>query len=707
MDWKKRFKEPPREYGVYPIIHSRITNADTLAETHKRQGFGGVVGNLNYTPDFPDNTAAWDAAVDGFRTYIDHDMTTWIYDEKGYPSGTAGGAVLEENPDFEALGVLCLKYWRELEGPIDYRLDAPDGRLISVLLIPSDGASEAIDVTDTDNGRGTLRFTIPKGRYFIWMFVERRLYDSTHVVHSHSEPRRYVDLFNPDATRAFIDTTYARYAEQLGDEFGKGVKAFFTDEPSLIAWNIPEASYPLLPWGKGFEEEFRARYGYDIGAALAAVCTASGPNWICRRCDYWEMVADLLANNFFKVIGDWCEAHGTKLSGHLLEEEYIAAHVFNYGSYYRSAKELGYPGIDILGSAPLFLMNQDKLPIARLAASFADVYGKDTCMSEASDMEERWARIRLPLDWAKASMNWHYAQGVNQIHSYYTLEKYTDEELRSWNTYTARLGLALREGTRYSRAAILYPENAAWASFRPTEHARNAGQDANMTQLDSSFKNASWALLKRQIDFDYIDERELINGEIENGVLKVLARRYECLVLPCAYVLNEASFEKIVAYIEAGGTVIAADRLPEFVRESGERSKHYLKLISLRAEGKLHFVSGRDYAPVKDVLPATVRLTPDHLHPFFSLYGGNLEISPTEVVSNNVLSHIRVNGDEMIVFLANMGAGDYIGELSLPPCKELLMMDPETGETITLEPTTTQPLNIPAFRGVFYVLKTA
>lgn len=704
MSWKKFFKNPPRQYGVHPIIHGRVADAEILAEQHDRQGFGGIVANLQYTPDFPHNENAWNKAVAGFSTYIAHGMDTWIYDENGYPSGTAGGAVLEENPEYEALGILCLKYWRLLVGPMDYRLDVPDGRLINVLLVPADGASEPVDVTATDNGNGTLRFTIPEGGYYIWMFVERRLYDSTHVVHSHSEPRRYVDLFNADATRAFIRSTYEPYAERMGDEFGKNMKAFFTDEPSLIAWNIPEASYPLLPWGIGFADGFLTKYGYDIGLAMVAVCTGNGPEWIRRRCDFWEYVGDTLAKNFFKVINDWCEAHGTKLSGHLLEEEYLAAHVFNYGSYYRSAKEMGYTGIDILGSAPQFLMNEKKLPIARLAASFADVYGKKECMTEASDMEERWANMRIPIDWARASVNWHFAQGINNIHSYYVIDHYTDTELQQWNRYTARLGVALREGERYSRTAILYPESAAWASFRPTEHARNSGQDAIMEQMNQSFANASWALLKRQIDFDYIDENELANALLNEGTLEVLTRRYECLVLPCAYVLQKACFGKIVDFAENGGTVIVVDRLPEFTRENGERAAEHMQLLALRAQGKLYFVTGKDFAPVKEVLPATICLIPARHDPAFRLYGEMLEETPTEIVSKFIMSHVRVNGDEMIIFLCNMGSGDYVGEVVLPPCQTVLKMMPETGETEELTPTKTISLRIPAFQSVFLVL---
>ncbi len=704
MSWKKDFKNPPRKYGIYPIIHQRISEAAKTVDMHERKGFGGVVANLDYTPDFPNDAAAWDKAIDGFRTYIDRGMGTWIYDEKGYPSGTAGGAVLEEDPSYEALGVLCLKYWMLLNGPVEYRLDVPDGRLISVLLVPADGASEPIDVTATDNGRGTLRFTIPEGGYYIWMFVERRLYDSTHVVHSWSEPRRYVDLFNAEATRAFIRSTYEPYAERMGDEFGKNMKAFFTDEPSLIAWNIPEASYPLLPWGVGFEKGFEEKYGYRISLAMVAVCTGNGPEWIRRRCDYWEYVADTLATNFFKVINDWCVEHGTVLSGHMLEEEYLSAHVCNYGSYYRCAKEMGYPGIDILCSSPNALMDEGNLPIGRLAASFADVYGKKECMTEASDLHERMAGVRIPIEWAQASVNWHFAQGVNNIHSYYVTDHYSDEELQQWNRYTARLGVALREGERYSRAAILYPESAAWASFRPTEHARNSGQDAIMEQMNQSFVASSWALLKRQIDFDYIDETELAKAALCDGKLEVLTRRYECLVLPCAYVLKKACFKKIVDFVQAGGTVIVVDRLPEFTRESGGRSEEYMQLLALRAEGKLHFVSGDNFASVKDILPSTVRLTPYRHHPAFRTYGAMLEETPTEIVCKNMMSHVRVNGEETIVFLCNMGSGDFVGEVALPPCKTLLKMDPQTGETEELTPADALALTVPAFQSVFFVL---
>ena len=47
--------------------------------------------------------------------------------------------------------------------------------------------------------------------------------------------------------------------------------AFFTDEPSLIAWNIRQAVYPIVPWHRTFPEKFMERFGYPISLGVAAV----------------------------------------------------------------------------------------------------------------------------------------------------------------------------------------------------------------------------------------------------------------------------------------------------------------------------------------------------------------------------------------------------------------------------------------------------
>lgn len=89
MEWKKEFESPKREYGVYPIIHQKVSQLD-LVEKYDRQGFAGVVGNINYTPDYPDNKKEWEKVEKGLRAYMDKGMRTWIYDEKRLSFGYCG-----------------------------------------------------------------------------------------------------------------------------------------------------------------------------------------------------------------------------------------------------------------------------------------------------------------------------------------------------------------------------------------------------------------------------------------------------------------------------------------------------------------------------------------------------------------------------------------------------------------------------------------
>ena len=104
---RQSFSAPDRRYAIYPIYHQGIVGSAKNTDALLDAGFAGVVGNLPYTDDFPHNEQAWDETAQAYRTLIQSGLHTWIYDEKGYPSGTAGGAVIDENPDFIAEGLYC------------------------------------------------------------------------------------------------------------------------------------------------------------------------------------------------------------------------------------------------------------------------------------------------------------------------------------------------------------------------------------------------------------------------------------------------------------------------------------------------------------------------------------------------------------------------------------------------------------------------
>lgn len=641
------FQSPDRRYAVYQIIHGGATDKARAAYYDERW-FGGIVGNIDYPLNFPDNKTIWQDVSAGMREYIGRGMHTWLYDEKGYPSGTAGGYVTEMYPETIAKGLYCYDYWRKIGGPEIYRADVPGDKLWKAVLIPVDGG-EVIDVTHCLNDRNVLYVDVPAGSYYLFMMSIRRLFDGTHATESYSEPRNYISLSDKAAVQKFIDCTHEKYKEVLGDQFGKGVLAMFTDEPSLISWNIRRGVFPILPWLDSYPDDFAARYGYELYRACVAVVTGKGPQVTKRRCDFWEFIADTVADNYFGMIQDWCHANGLKSSGHMLEEERLQAHVYNYGSFYRSMRRFDWPGIDQLQTETGPLMNDHAIPIARFIASFADINGEHEVFTEFSDHCVRERGEMAGLDCYYGSVNWHLAMGVNNFTSYYSWNGITKDETIAFNKYTARSGYLLRQGCRDSRVAVFYPEAAMWDSYTPSTEMRAIDRSEATQKLEKAFVRSSWALLHQQVDFDYIDAKLLCDATIQDGKLCWQDRAYRAVVFPCARVLEEAVMEKLLVLARSGITILFCEELPQKSRETGEISPIAAELQAMVDSGEMLLADADSFATLlTDKLSMHCRtITLDAENPM-------------------LLSHCRITEDGLrIVYIANMANEPYTGELHI------------------------------------------
>lgn len=669
---KKLFQTPPSEYAIYKMVHD-VPQAHglSLLEQLKDQGFGGIVTNVHYGPGYPDDESDWNNFAESARKADELGLNIWIYDEKGYPSGSAGGAVLDVHPELETIGLTAYVYWRTLTGPGKYRSDTLAGKLFKALLVPIDGQGDLVDISHTADDRGVLRFDIPEGNYYMLVLVERELYDGTHSAHSFSEPRRYINLLDPDATDEFINVTHNRYVKPVGEMFGKSIKAAFTDEPSLMNWTTENMPYAMVSWKHGMPEGFKRRYGYDIENALVALFMNLGPDIVKRRCDFWEYIADELADNFFGRIQEWCHANNLAASGHLLQEENITDHIFLYGSYFASMRRFDIPGIDQLESEPTNLMRTGHIPIARLAASVADIMGCKEVMSEASDHCSRMERRIIPMNWVKASMNWHFALGVNVITSYYSFAGFTSDDIRLLNEYVARLGVMLRLGTRHSRIAVLYPECALWAACKPVPEARSGKQSEEAQAIAQAFSQVSWGLLHQQMDYDYIDEALIRDSKLDNGILTYNDRRYEAIILPHTHVLRKATAEKIAEFAKSGGKVVVLGALPNTSREGDSDDSVRRAFGSILGDKNSNItvtdIHGPDLpAELTGYLPHTIQLVPD-------------DPTTRSLPQSGILAHTRRDGDKLIIFLANMTGMKYSATMKIEGGSNCKAFDPNDG----------------------------
>ena len=145
-------------------------------------GVGGMVCDMPFE-NYMQDQQAWKTLAATMRQCKERGMVVWLYDEQGYPSGAAGGLVLKENPDYEAL-----------ELAYDANQDDP--------------------------------------------FVVRPSYEFTHANNNYYASRRYINLLNADAVNCFIRKTHDAYWAHLQPYFGSTIQAMFTDEPSLLAVSL-------------------------------------------------------------------------------------------------------------------------------------------------------------------------------------------------------------------------------------------------------------------------------------------------------------------------------------------------------------------------------------------------------------------------------------------------------------------------------------
>jgi hypothetical protein len=303
----------PNSCRLLQMIHPFENWAGTTEEairTRLRQaaaaGIGGVVTNVRFENYLRDEKA-WETLQLGARIAHEEGFRIWIYDEEGYPSGAAGGLVLEQAPSAEAQGLI-----------------------------------RVVDAT------GNVHYDVIT------------LYEATHATENFYKKRHYINILDPLAVQTFLAVTHDRYAHYL-EPIDRYVEAFFTDEPSLISVYIPtDREYPkTLPWHSRLPEEFRARKGYDLLPHRESLFVDTGDIDRKIRCDFYEVIADLCAETYFGGLQEWCHRHKVASSGHLLGEETLVWQTDFDGDPFTCYRKFDIPGIDMITSDPEKIMAKE------------------------------------------------------------------------------------------------------------------------------------------------------------------------------------------------------------------------------------------------------------------------------------------------------------------------------------------------------------
>lgn len=561
----ERFAAPGSETRILKIIHGwpdDPTQQDGIVSTLKRQGFGGVVCNISFT-GYLEDAGRWRSFERGVSAAADAGMAMWLYDERGYPSGNAGGLVMKGHPEWEARGLLVADA-EVRDGKASLTL--PPGRVVLCAAFPIHqgriDSGRRVDLRDRIRD-GSLTWEAPAGAWRLIAITEDRLYDGTHADMNLWEKIPYVNLLQAEPTRRFLELTHDRYAEHLGSAIGQRFQATFTDEPSLMSLFFKRMPYRPLPWSAELPGEFLQRRGYPLEPILPSLVADTGHDAPRHRYDYWLTIGELVSENFFGQIQAWGRRHGLPSGGHLLAEEMLTSHVALYGDFFRCLRRMDAPGIDCLTSLP-----QD-VPwyIARMAASAADLDGHPLVMCETSDHsqvyrpdgDKRPRRVVTEVE-IRGTCNRLFVAGVNCITSYYSFTDLADDALRRLNEWAGRCGLLLRGGHQVADVAVVYPAESLWTQFVPAAHWALASPGAN--RIDGLFRGALESLYEARYEHTVIDSRTLVEAQVRDGALVHGPHRWRVVVLPGMDILPLAAWRKLDRFASGGGLLVALAARP-------------------------------------------------------------------------------------------------------------------------------------------------
>lgn len=516
-------------------------------------------------------------------------LKIWLLDDAHFPTGYANGALAGDGVG-HALKKTVLKHRTiTVVGPQPSttiklgNLMDPTERYVGAAAFDATGAplDLALVVEHGDDGAPErLRFDVPAGNTTIELYVTSQ---------KTGFRDEYINMVDAASCRVLIDAVYEPTFEHLGDEFGKTILGFFTDEPGFMnekGTTLDDASTSsfighndlALPWSDELARRLRDALGEDWLAQLHGLWAREADGAQARHA-YMDIATQIYRSCFDERIGDWCRAHGVMHIGHVIEDKGCHTRLGQgAGHYFRAVAGQDMAGVDVVINqlAPgidrghysyfhgAWNMEFFTYALAKLGSSAArlDPKKQGRCMAEVFGAFG-WHEGLREMKWIADHM---LVRGIN----WFTPHAFSMAPFPDWDCpphfyahgnnpqwphfgqlmrYMNRTASLLSGGAATRPVAVLYHADAEWAgNAMPIE--RMAAE-----------------LTRAQIDFDFVpaeafQDEERYKVSIADGTFAVNGCRYQAFVLPGASFIGAATTEAARRMMVAGVMVLAVDEVP-------------------------------------------------------------------------------------------------------------------------------------------------
>lgn len=457
-------------------------------------------------------------------------MKAWLYDENGWPSGFAGGKLLEDEKNRD-------KYILQQIGDFD--------------------ASATVSYLLTETSLIRVSEGVADGEYL-------NLYIKTAT--------STADILNPEVVQKFLTLTHEKYKERFGEAFSEKIEGFFTDEPQYYRWKTPYTDV--------IERYYKEEYHEDILDGLGLLFVEK-EGYRAFRYKYWKTMQKLMLQSFAKQLYTWCDENGVKLTGHYMEENTLAGQMLGCGGVMPFYAYEHIPGIDWLGK-------RSSNPLgAKQVGSVAAQLGKNQALTETFGCCG-WDVLPTEL---RRIAGFQYVNGVNMLchhlmpysergnrkydypAHYSDINPWVKEDFKTFNDYYTRLGYLLGEGEKHVNVAMLHPMRSVYFDYKRELATSGYG----ISEWNEQLLEACRTLSSHGIDFHFLDETLLEKyGFVTNGCICCGKCFYNYLVLPPILTMDKSTENLLRKYVEQGGKVLLLGDVPTYL-EAEKYSYDYLQ----------------------------------------------------------------------------------------------------------------------------------
>jgi hypothetical protein len=589
---KQEFSSPQDEFSLIPFwfLNSSLDKETLLKKIKefKNKGLDGFVihPRIGLSKDIP---YLGERYMDFVRFIVEEakelHMKVVLYDEGMYPSGSAHGKVVENNPEYAARGlrmvqhkcqgyteiceemergeeyILSVAAKRTAENTIDFpsavKLNVNDGKIV---FIPKDTDEWVIISLIATFSKGTIR-----GIHFGEDDGEK-------------DAPLAADLLNEDAMKKFITVTHEAYYAVLKEHFGNTVIAMFTDEPNILGRCVDGKK--IKPWTTGFMDWYKSQGNEELD--ILALWFDIGVDSELKRRNFKKAVNKKLEFSYYKQISDWCKKHNIALTGHPEASDDIGC-----------LKYFQIPGQDVvwrwIGPEDNKGIEGQHSTMGKCASDAARHLGRrrnaNECFGCCGPDGRQWEFSADDMKWF---MDWLFVRGTNLLYPHAFL--YSIEGEQRANERPPDVGPNNSWWKDYNIIAM-YGKRMSWLMTDSV----NVTSIAVLCEEDHLPWHIVKPLYQNQVEFNYLEDNILVNNcTLSQEFIEIQEQNYDTVIIEDLSKLDNKLNEILNRFSQNGGCIIVynptnekhaltnaieIEKYEDIVKCLGEMGKRHISLL--------------------------------------------------------------------------------------------------------------------------------